>query len=271
MRLDKTSKIYDNDKYIREKNKFYFIDFIRVNSPEMLAYSDEKNYVIARGGRGYPAWIWTVDGISESKMSEVAEIIAECFLTEGEKSKFTAKKEFYDFLKKVNYPYLNQEDYFEMGTLECKEVKEPNICEGSMDKPKAEELNVLANYLYMGNHEMDRVASISEEKAHEDIKAMLDSETLFVWRNNAGKIVCMVNYKIIGKQVKLGHVYTPNEERCKGYATNLIYHVTKLFLELQLEPLLYTEYHYKASNKAYQNAGYEDTGILINFACNKKV
>ena len=31
-----------------------------------------------------------------------------------------------------------------------------------------------------------------------------------------------------------------------------------------LKPLLYTDYSYPASNKAYINAGYEDKGILIN-------
>jgi len=34
-------------------------------------------------------------------------------------------------------------------------------------------------------------------------------------------------------------------------------------------PLLYTDYNYIASNKAYKNAGYEDKGILINFSCSK--
>ena len=267
MRIDKNSKIYENVIYIREKNNFYFIEFIRINAPEMLAYSDEENYIIARGGRGYPAWIWTADGIGETKMREVSEIISECYLTEGQKSKFTAKKEFYDYLKQEKYPYLNQEDYFEMGTLECKEVKAPKKCDGSIDRPKNGELNVLAKYLFKSNQEMNRGELVSEEKAYEDVKTMLETETLFIWRNIAGKIVSMLNYQIAGKQVKLGHVYTPQEERCKGYAANLVYYVTKHFLEQQLEPLLYTDYHYKASNKAYQNAGYVDTGILINFTC----
>jgi predicted GNAT family acetyltransferase len=63
------------------------------------------------------------------------------------------------------------------------------------------------------------------------------------------------------------------EERKKGYAANLIYLLTNDLLERGFVPLLYTDYHYIPSNKAYINAGYEDEGILINFSsssCSKE-
>ena len=45
--------------------------------------------------------------------------------------------------------------------------------------------------------------------------------------------------------------------------------MTNDLLSRNLVPLLYTDYNYIPSNKAYTNAGYEDTGILINFSCSK--
>ena len=80
----------------------------------------------------------------------------------------------------------------------------------------------------------------------------------------------MVSYSVTGNQAKLSHVYTPIEERKKGYAANLIYLVTNALLEKGLVPLLYTDYNYIPSDRAYINAGYEDTGILINFSCSKE-
>lgn len=53
------------------------------------------------------------------------------------------------------------------------------------------------------------------------------------------------------------------------YAANLIYSVTNMLLSKGLIPLLYTDYQYIPSNKAYKNAGYEDTGVLINFYMEK--
>ena len=36
-------------------------------------------------------------------------------------------------------------------------------------------------------------------------------------RNSDNKIVCMAGYGIVENQAKLNHVYTPTEERKKGY------------------------------------------------------
>lgn len=60
------------------------------------------------------------------------------------------------------------------------------------------------------------------------------------------------------------------KERGKGYAANLIHDLTERLLAEGLKPLLYTDYSYPASNKAYINAGYEDKGILINFSCSRE-
>ena len=80
----------------------------------------------------------------------------------------------------------------------------------------------------------------------------------------------MANYSEIEGQAKLSHVYTPIDKRGKSYATNLIYGITNDLLKKELVPLLYTDYNYPPSNKEYINAGYDDTGILINFSCSKE-
>ena len=73
---------------------------------------------------------------------------------------------------------------------------------------------------------MNGVTPISVEQADEDVQKMIDSEKIYVWKNEKNKIVCMVNYSVVDGQAKLSHVYTPIEERAKGYASNLIYAVT---------------------------------------------
>ena len=66
----------------------------------------------------------------------------------------------------------------------------------------------------------------------------------------------MVSYGVADNQARLNHVYTPPEERQKGYAANLIYLMTNELLDKGLVPLLYTDYNYIPSNKAYINVGY---------------
>ena len=87
--------------------------------------------------------------------------------------------------------------------------------------------------------------------------------------NDNNEIVCMLYYGITDNYVSLNHAYTYPNARGRGYAANLVYAVTKELLDKGLTPLLYTDYNYPASNKAYKNVGYIDTGVLINFSCSK--
>ena len=192
------------------------------------------------------------------------------YLTDSDKDKFTCKKELYDLLVKRNFANLNLDDYFEMGFLICHQTKAPRACDGVLSKPAESDVEVLVKYWYDDNVEMVGNDSITMEQAKKDVEFFMADDKFFVLRNAENKIVCMASYDLAGEQAKINHVYTPAEERKKGYAANLIYLMTNDILERGFVPLLYTDYNYIPSNKAYVNAGYEDKGILINFSCSKK-
>ena len=265
MKIERDHKIFESPAYRTDENRFYNI---KVNFPSenLILYSDEESYVIARGAEKYPTWVWTADDITPQQMAEAAETLAAEFLT-LERNKVTAKRAFYEYLVESKFPYLNADDYFEMGTLECHKLKVPRKCDGQMEKATLADLEVLAQYFYDSCLEMDGIDSITMERALEKTKERYESGTFFVWRNAIGKVVCIATYRITGKQAKITSVYTPTEDRRKAYATNLIHDLSGLLLDMGLTPLLYTDYHYPASNTAYINAGYEDTGVLINFSC----
>ena len=268
MRIERDSKIFESCAYRKDEIRFYNIK-MNFPSEDLFLYSDEESYVIARGAEKYPTWIWTADDITQKQMAEVAEALASNFLT-LDRNKLTAKKAFYDYLVESKFPYLDKNCYFEMGTLECHKLKTPRKCGGQMEKATMADLELLAQYLYDACVEMDGVDSITTERALEKIKERIESDTFFVWRSAEGKVVCQATYRITGKLVKITSVYTPKEHRRKAYATNLIHDLSKLLMDMGLTPLLYTDYNYPASNTAYINAGYEDTGILINFNCRMK-
>ena len=265
MKIERNSKIFESPAYKKDENRFYNI---KVNFPseELRLYSDEESYVIARGSEKYPTWIWTADDITTEQMAKAAKTLATEFLS-LERNKMTAKRAFYEYLVANKFPYLNTGDYFEMGTLECHTLKVPHKCDGQMEKATPADLETLAHYFYLSCLEMDGVDSITLERAFEKSKERFASGTFFLWRNEEGKVVCQATYQITGKQAKITSVYTPKEERKKAYATNLIHDMSKLLLDMGVTPLLYTDYNYPASNTAYINAGYENTGILINFSC----
>lgn len=267
--IGKNSKVFDTEEFQKDKYKFDLI-FRMLEGERPVFISDEDSYIIGRGTLGYPTWIWTKDGISRDKVY-IIEKLLDRYLTDDDKDKFTCKKELYDYFLEDGLDILNKEDYFEMGTLCCHEVKKPRDTDGRMDKVKRYELRVISQYWYDSCMETQNIdfEAITMGQAIDEAVKLVDSENFYVWRNKAGKIVCMVNYDVVGKQAKINHVYTPPEERRRGYAENLVYEVTKKILEDGLVPLLYTDYNYVASNKTYKNVGYVDTGVLINFTCSK--
>ncbi len=267
-KIDVNNKIFYSKEFQKDKYKFFLISQ-NLKCETVVLYSDEENYIICRGAIGWPTWIWTKDNFDIEKLEEIKQAI-ELYLTDSEKDKFTCKKELYDLLISDGFDKLNPEDYFEMGTLYCRKTIKPKECDGKMATPTMKDKSILVKYWFDDSQEMNGVDPISMEQAETDVEQMLESDKFYVWRNSNGKIVCMANYKEIDGQAKLSHVYTPTDERRKGYAANLIYCMTNDLIARGLIPLLYTDYHYIPSNRAYKNAGYEDTGILINFSCSRE-
>lgn len=267
-KIEPNNKIFENVEFQKDKYKFNLI-FKNLSSPELELYSDEDSYMFCRGAKNLPTWIWTSDDFDKFKIGEIEELI-KMYLTENEKDKFTCKKELYDLLKKDNFNYLNTDDYFEMGFLICHHTKTPKKCNGILSKPTESDREVLVKYWYDDNMEMNGANPITMEQSKKDVETFITDDKFYVLRNTENKIVCMASYNIVGEQAKINHVYTPTEERKKGYAANLIYLMTNDILKRGLVPLLYTDYNYIPSNKAYINAGYEDKGILINFSCSKE-
>lgn len=267
-KIKSDNKILLSEEFQKDKYKFNLI-FKNLSSPELELYSDEEDYIFCRGSKNLPTWIWTSDNFDKSKINEIEELI-KMYLTDNIKDKFTCKKELYDLLLKRNFPNLNKEDYFEMGFLTCYKTKQPKKCDGILSKAEKSDKDVLIKYWYDDNIEMKGNDPIAKEQAEKDVEDFISNDKFYILRNSKNKIVCMASYSVVENQAKLTHVYTPVEERKKGYAANLIYIMTNDILEKGLVPLLYTDYNYIQSNKAYINAGYENKGILINFSCSKR-
>lgn len=265
-KINRDHNIFSTPEYQKDRFDFSLINQ-NLTSETLDLYSDGKTYIICRGKEGWPTWIWTSEYFSEEKMPEIISEI-NLFLTDAEKDKFTCKKAFYEMLVKSEYEHLNEEDYFEMGALHCIRPVKPKTCTGNLDSPTESDREDLIRYWYDDSQEMNGVDPITMEQAQKDVDNFLASDTFFVWRDG-GKIVCMGSYTLVGETARVNHVYTVPDQRGKGYAANLIYDITEGLLSEGITPLLYTDYNYKPSNKAYINAGYIPSAVLINFSCSK--
>ena len=263
MKVDKNSKLFLNKDFLKDREKFSLV-YKMLKTENGLFLSDNESYLLANGTVGYPTWVWTKDNLNYDKVLEVERLLKENYLFE-DVNKFTCKKEVYEYFEKD----LNAYDYFEMGFLLCKKLNDVKLSKGFLDHPKYSDKTLLAKYWQDNSKEMDYQEELTYEEALEEVSKWLDDEHYFVWRNNEGKAVSLGAYSTDDNLAKLSHVYTPPNERCKGYCTSLVYEVTKKLLEEGLTPVLYTDLHYEVSNHTYKKVGYEDRGYLVNFKVNK--
>ena len=132
-RITGDNQVFNCKEFQKDKYKFNII-LKNLPSQELELYSDEENYIICRGSKKWPTWIWTKDNFDKLKISEIEQLIT-MYLTDNEKDKFTCKKELYDLLVERGFSPLNRDDYFEMGFLICHQTIKPKECDGILSKP----------------------------------------------------------------------------------------------------------------------------------------
>ncbi len=258
-RIDKNSSIFSSSDFQKDKYKFYIALKI-INDSNSIIYSDEKDYIIMQMSENLPIWIWTKDGIDSIKIKEILNTIDTFF---HKTSKITCKKEFYDLLigQKIR---VDSKNIFEMGTLHCEKIIQPQNIVGKMHKAEMNDLDILSKYWYDDFCETEK-EEYSPEQAREDIAKLIQEGNFYILKDDANKIVSMARFAVIDNIASINKVYTPVEERKKGYCANLIYSISKMLLNNNVIPMLYTDYNYIPSNRSYMNVGYMKDGILVSF------
>ena len=226
-------------------------------------YSDLNNYIIAREMPGYTIWIWTIDNISEKKVEEISKVLSDNYL-DINTSNIICKKELYDKLKN----YIKLDNYYEIGFLRCSNIIQNSNEKVTFIKANYGDKTILAKYWISYCDEMFN-KNIELNDALFEVEEWLEAEKFYVLKDNIGKIVAMAKYRTIDDIAEITHVFTPKDERGKGYCKNIIYYLTKMIKDQNLVPMLYTDYHYESSNAAYKKVGYVLEDNLIRFNASK--
>mgnify|MGYP000821193751 FL=1 len=213
------ANVFETEEYKRDKTKFFFVERNR-NLDGAKVETDNMSYVLCQGKTNWSVWVWTLDNLSLNKLKELKEVLTS-YLDNCEVH-VTSRRQVYDYLVNTDYPYLEQDSYFEMGYLKCNKLLKPTKCEGYLDKVRVDEVDLLSEYVYLDRLEL-QLDVLNKEEAYNKAVNLLNDDNFYVWRNNNGKLVAYLNYVLVGNQAKLGNVYTAKEERRKGYCANLVY------------------------------------------------
>ncbi|MEW4273565.1 GNAT family N-acetyltransferase [Priestia megaterium] len=108
---------------------------------------------------------------------------------------------------------------------------------------------------------------VSKEQAVKTGEAFIKAERLFLWEVN-GKYVSIANAtRPTVHNITINFVYTPREERKKGYASSCVSTLSQLMLDEGFQTTsLYTDTTNPTSNKIYMEIGYEhvaDSALVL--------
>jgi len=252
--MNSIKKLNQNKDYLKERMEFYYL----LNNENLsLAESDGENYLIGQGDKKYPIWLWNKDNLSKEKWEEIKKLLKEEYHLE-EENILICKKECYEELAKA----FQISNCYEMGYLACEKLKFCKETPGIFAKANYGDKIVLAKLWQSFLEEIEK-ETVELNECLEEVTELLKKDCFYVWKDYQGKVISMASYSVEKDVAKISHVYTRKEERNKGYCTSLIYHLTKKLLEENLQPMLYTDYHYQASNKSYKKIGYQEKGVLI--------
>ena len=146
---------------------------------------------------------------------------------------------------------------FEMRILVLDKIKETTLIDDVIfRKATMEDKETLLKYRRMFSEEALH-ETVSDEELEKKFQRHFSMGYYLLEKD--GKIVATASSnRHLTKGKSIGNVYTPKEERGKGYAYNLVYRISKEFLDSGLEYcVLFTDDSNPISNHVYEKIGYE--------------
>lgn len=227
-------------------------------------YVGDNDYFLVQSERDRPAWIWTEDNFEPSKVGEINGLISKLICGQ-DGIKIVCKRALFDLLT----DFCEPKAVFDMGVLYCTEAVMPKKISGKPIKATPSDIEVLSRFIYMEAEEAG--SSITAEDSLKRAEDLISLGKTYLLKNDSGKPVSMLTYSVIDNLAKINGVFTSPEERNKGYCANLVYSVTQSLLSQNITPMLYTDYNYLPSNRAYMNIGYKSAGVLKSFVYRSKI
>ncbi|MCM3769067.1 GNAT family acetyltransferase [Priestia aryabhattai] len=144
-------------------------------------------------------------------------------------------------------------------------VKKTADTDGVLVKARLEHLSLVMEWIWRF---MDIIGEpVSKEQAAKTGETFIEAGQLFLWEVS-GKYLSIANAaRPTAHNITINFVYTPREERKKGYASSCVSMLSQLMLDSVFQTTsLYTDITNPTSNKIYMDIGYEhvaDSALVL--------
>lgn len=139
-------------------------------------------------------------------------------------------------------------------------LKEMQYVKGELQLATEDNISIISDWIFMFCKEV--LDPISIEAARERAKEGIKENAIHIWKTD--KIVAMVkSARPADKGIVVNYVYTPLENRGKGYASSMVHQLTKLLFKKYEFCSLFADADNPTSNYIYEKIGYEKVGQAV--------
>ncbi|MDQ0208493.1 GNAT family N-acetyltransferase [Alkalicoccobacillus murimartini] len=139
---------------------------------------------------------------------------------------------------------------------QLKQVVPPQSTPGKLRLGQAEEKELFIKWGLQ--FAQDANVSLTEEESEERVSRFLSERRLYVWEDHGEPVSMAAASRPSKTNINISFVYTPANQRKKGYASACVAEVSARLLEEGYQTLsLYTDLSNPTSNHIYQEIGFE--------------
>lgn len=155
--------------------------------------------------------------------------------------------------------------------FEVTELVAPRPTTGRLRTAVEADLDLCVDWVNRFGVEADEQAG--RESGHEDfegrdiVERKLRNGVLWLWEDQEGRPVHLTGANLPSFGVtRVGPVYTPKQQRGRGYASNAVHEVTRQFLDQGVRVCLFTDQANPVSNGVYERLGYRPVVDMVNLS-----
>jgi len=251
--------------FVKNEILFNLFHIISQSETEVSLKTTDGN-LIALCSPGRSMWLWINEELGLNKKSELLVLLAGELLGKNITG-VVAEQDIAGGFAACYAELMNAKIKKDHGLIaySCSDVIEPEGVKGKMLPSHESHTEAIAKCLAGFSIDAHHVESDLKSKIIAAEK-MIDEGNLYVWYVD-GHVVstAKIGYKVAGF-ARINTVYTFPDKRKNGYASALIAGVSKIALNGNLTPVLYTDMTNPATNKMYKNIGYVEKGRLDSFS-----
>ncbi|MCQ6561411.1 GNAT family N-acetyltransferase [Paenibacillus mendelii] len=254
--------VFAQGPFMSHEARYNLIHLIGERQEGATCFKTVDGRMIYAQSHGHPAWLWLSDDVrSEERcmiMKELAHRIQRTVLPGITGDPKTVKMFAEIYSEASGLPYHTR---MMMEAYVCPEVNRPVGVQGSLRLASRQDIEVIAAFL-AGFSEGAYGVVVDPASQVPAAEQMVEAGGLYVWMV-PGKPVSMANIAHRSpRHARINAVYTPPEERHKGFASALVAEMCAVVMRENLEPMLYEDLMNPASNKVYKNIGFVECGTI---------